>query len=138
MMSNIPEIHSTAEAEGADRVAKQFLEFLRERDWESMRSIMSEHVVWNLPGRSSISGRAEGVAAVIARAQKIVSYGLSFQLKHLLFGQDGVTLSLHNTARRGNLVLDEHLATAMTLQEGKITAINTYLSDIDMANAFFV
>ena len=137
-MSNIPETRSTAEAERANQVAKQFLDFLRERNWEAMQTIMSEHIIWNLPGRSQISGRAEGVAAVIARAQKIVSYGLSFRLEHMLFGQDGVAIALNNTARRGDLVLDEHLATVMTLQDGKITAINTYLSDIDMANAFFV
>lgn len=134
----MPEVRSTAEAAGADRVAKQFLKSLRERDWASMRSILSEHVVWNLPGRSTISGRAEGAAAVIARSQKIVSYGLSFELRHMLFGQDGVTLALHNTARRGELILDEELATVMTLQDNKIAAIDTYLSDIDMANAFFV
>jgi hypothetical protein len=53
-------------------------------------------------------------------------------------GQYGVALSLHNTAKRGNLVLDEHLATVCLLREGKICAINSYLSDVEMVNAFFV
>src|SRR5208283_2987150 len=68
----------------------------------------------------------------------IVSYGLTFTLIHILIGRHGVALSLNNTARRGDLVLDEHLATVLTIRDGKISAIDTYLSDIDMLNAFFV
>jgi len=47
-------------------------------------------------------------------------------------------LSLNNTARRGDLVLDEHLATVLSIRDGKVSAIDTYLSDVDMVNAFFV
>ncbi|HZZ46050.1 MAG TPA: hypothetical protein VFE65_04120 [Pseudonocardia sp.] len=42
--------------------------------------------------------------------------------------------SLHNTARRADLVLDEHLA---TVRAGRIVAIDAYLSDLDGINAFF-
>jgi ketosteroid isomerase-like protein len=34
-------------------------------------------------------------------------------------------------------VLDEHLATVCTLRDGRIVAIETYLSDLDGMNAFF-
>jgi ketosteroid isomerase-like protein len=78
------------------------------------------------------------VDAVLQRAQTIVGYGLDFALKHVLYGVDGVTLSLNNTAKRGALVLDEHLATVCMIRHGKIARIDTYLSDVDMANAFFV
>jgi uncharacterized protein len=54
-----------------------------------------------------------------------VSYGLTFTLKHILIGQHGVALSLNNTARRGDLVLDEHLATVMNIRDGKTLAIDT-------------
>ncbi len=89
-------------------------------------------------GKSLISGEAIGADAVVERAKLIVSYGLTFTLKHILYGPHGVALSLHNTARRGDLILDEHLATVCSLRDGKIFAINSYLSDIDMVNAFFV
>ena len=126
-------------AEAAKRaVAEAFLMGLRNRDWEQLRSIMTPDIVWSLPGTSLISGEARGVDAVIARSQKIVSYGLTFNLKHILFGQFGVALSLNNKAERGDLVLDEHLATVMSLRDGMVSAIDTYLSDVDMVNAFFV
>jgi uncharacterized protein len=119
-------------------VAEAFLAGLRKRDWESLKSIMTHDIVWSLPGSSLISGEARGVEAVVARSQKIVSYGLASNLKHILIGQFGVALSLNNTAQREELVLDEHLATVMLLRNGKISAIDTYLSDVSMVNAFFV
>jgi ketosteroid isomerase-like protein len=119
-------------------IAQKFLTGLRNRDWESLKSLMTEDIVWSLPGSSLISGEAHGIDAVIRRSQLIVSYGLTLTLKHILIGQHGVALSLNNTARRGDLQLDEHLATVFSLREGKICAISTYLSDVEMLNAFFV
>ena len=119
-------------------IAQQFLEALRSRDWGLLRSIMTDDIVWTLPGTSLISGEASGVDAVIGRAQRIVSYGLTFNLNHILIGQSGLALSLHNTARKGTQSLDEHLATVCTLRDGKICKIDTYLSDVEMVNTFFV
>ena len=53
-------------------IAQEFLVGLRSRDWSLLRSIMTEDIVWSLPGTSLISGEASGVDAVIARAQRIV------------------------------------------------------------------
>jgi hypothetical protein len=55
-------------------------------DWSLLRSIMTEDIVWSLPGTSLISGEASGLYAVIARAQRLVGYGLTFTLKHILIG----------------------------------------------------
>jgi hypothetical protein len=74
---------------------------------------------------------------VIARAQLIASYGVSFALLHVLVSQENMALALHNEARRGDLLLDEHLATVCRIDEGKIAAIETYLSDVDGMNKFF-
>ena len=119
-------------------IAQKFLTGLRTRDWDLLKSIMTEDIVWSLPGSSLISGEARGLEAVVKRSQLIVSYGLTFTLKHVLYSEHGVALSLNNTARRGNLTLDEHLATVCQLRDCKIFTITTYLSDVDMVNAFFV
>ena len=119
-------------------IAQKFQTGLRTRDWDLLKSIMTEDIVWSLPGSSLISGEARGLEAVVKRSQLIVSYGLTFTLKHVLYSEHGVALSLNNTARRGNLTLDEHLATVCQLRDGKIFTITTYLSDVDMVNAFFV
>ena len=67
----------------------------------------------------------------------IASYGIRFALEHVLVSRDTMALSLHNTARRADLVLNEHLATVRTVRAGRIVPIDTYLSDLDGINAFF-
>jgi uncharacterized protein len=120
------------------QVAETFLLGLRTRDWDLLRKIITPDIVWTLPGCSRISGEARGIEAVIERSQIIVSYGLTFGLNHVLLGKHGVALSLHNTAQRDGKILDEHLATVCRLREGRICSIDTYLSDPDMVNIFFV
>jgi hypothetical protein len=87
--------------------------------------------------QARISEELHGVDAVIAPCQLIASYGLNFGLKHVLYGQFGFALSLNNTAQRGDLALDEHLATVCSLREEKISRIDICLSDVPMANVFF-
>src|SRR5215471_14447698 len=111
-------------------LAATFHRALTTKDWALLRTIMSAAVTWTLPGDNRISGTAEGIDAVIARAELIASYGLTFTLEHVLVSRNNMALALHNTARRGSLVLDEHLATVCTIQDGRIAAIETYLSDL--------
>ncbi len=40
-------------------IAQKFLTGLRNRDWESLKSLMTEDIVWSLPGSSLISGEAQ-------------------------------------------------------------------------------
>jgi uncharacterized protein len=46
--------------------------------------------------------------------------------------------SLHNTARSDGAALDEYLATVCFLRNGKIASIETFLSDVQGMDAFFV
>ena len=119
------------------KLAETFLNAVGTKNWDLLHSIITEDISWTLPGTSLISGEVNGANAIITRAQQIVSYGASLELKYILYGQYNVALSVHNQAVRGELVLDEHLATVCTIRDGKISKIETYLSDIDGVNAFF-
>lgn len=120
------------------QLARQFLTALRTADKNLFQSILAEGAVWSLPGSSTISGDARGIDAIHQRAQTIVSHGMNFELKHLLIGRHGAAASLHNTAQHDGKIFDLHLATVLTIRDGKITALDTYMSDIAMLNAFFV
>ena len=119
------------------QLARTFHQALLARDWEALRTIMAPDVTWTLPGDNRISGTADGIDDVIARAELIASYGPSFELLHVLVSRDNMALAIRNQATRGHLVLDEHLATVCSIADGRITRIETYLSDVDGMNAFF-
>jgi ketosteroid isomerase-like protein len=107
------------------------------RDWELLRSVLHDDVLWTLPGENQISGTATGADEVIARGQLIASYGVSFTLLHILVSRTNVALNIHNEARRGDLRLDEHLATVLRVDGSRVRDIETYLSDVDGMDAFF-
>ncbi|WPU92926.1 nuclear transport factor 2 family protein [Mucilaginibacter sabulilitoris] len=119
-------------------LATTFLTALRDNEWDTMRAIIAPDAVWKLPGTSILSGLAEGADAIIRRAQGLKHFGVKFQLKDILYGLHGVTLSLHNTATRDNLILDEQVAIVCEINDGKIISMATYLSDVASINAFFI
>jgi len=49
-------------------IAQDFIRALGNRDGNLLRSIMTEDVVWSLPGESPMSGEAHGVEAILKRA----------------------------------------------------------------------
>ncbi|MBD2100355.1 nuclear transport factor 2 family protein [Leptolyngbya sp. FACHB-261] len=119
-------------------IARHFHAALVARDWSALRALLANDAHWTLPGDNTISGTANGADSVVERASKIAGYSLSFELQHILVSRDNVALSLHNTAQQGNRTLDEYLATVCQLKGNKIAAIETYLSDVEGMNAFFI
>ncbi len=123
-----------------DRTAlgQKFHSLLVKGDWVGLRELLASDVRWVLPGDNAISGSADGAEAVVARGRLIAGYGVNFALKHILVSRTNMALSIHNTAERNGVRLDEHLATVCQINDdGLITLIETYLSDVDGMNAFF-
>ncbi len=120
------------------RVAERFLGAYGARDWEALRALLADGVTWTMPGTGTISGTAHGTEAVIDRARRIVAGGVETELLHVLVGRRSVALSLRNTAQAPDgRKLDEHLAVVLTVRDGRITAIDSHLSDVDGMSAFF-
>ena len=121
----------------AEEIAKTFHAALVSGDWPTMRALFHDDATWTLPGDNAISGAAVGADEIVARAQLIVSYGLSFKLESILLSRDNMALALHNTAERDGVRLDEKLATVCRLRDGRIAEIETFLSDVPGMNRFF-
>jgi len=119
------------------QLATSFIEALRAGDASGFRTIMTDDVVWTLPGTSVVSGIAKGVDEILKRARRIVEYGANVEIQHVVLGYEGVALLLHNTGERNGRVLDEYLTTVCTLRDGKIARLDTYISDIEMVNTYF-
>jgi len=110
----------------------------RAGDGALLSSIMTDDVVWSIPGTSVVSGEARGVDAILARSSVFAKHHVNMELLHVLYGYHDIALSLHNTGSHEGRVLDEHLTTVLLLQDGKIHRIDTYMSDVSMLSTYFV
>lgn len=138
MPTGDPDLDRSVEGSADATIGRAFLAAYGAHNWDALRALMDEDITWDLPGVGPISGRAQGVDEVIARVRKIVDGGTQTELLHLLTGGSGIALSLHNTGQRlDGRVLDEYLTTLLRVEGGTITAIETYLSDVDMMQTYF-
>lgn len=110
---------------------------LHTKNWALLRVIMSPDATWSLPGHNAISGTAAGIDDVIARAELIGAYRMTSTLERVFVSRDNIALGLHTTARRGERVLDEHIATVCTVRAGRIVQVETYLDDLEGMDRFF-
>ena len=120
------------------QIAHDFLRGLRDQDANLLRSIMTDEVVWSLPGQSLMSGEAHGVEAILKRAATLARFKVKIELKHVVFGLRDVAVLLHNAGNVDGRVLDEHLTALIHLDAGKIQRLDTFISDVGMLNAYFV
>ena len=123
--------------DAAHALGTRFYSALNAGDWPAIRALLHDDATWTVPGDHAISGTATGAEAVVAQLQKVAGYGVHFELLHILTSRENMVLSQHNTARRGEVVLDEHLATVCRLRDGRIAEVETFASDVPGMNAFF-
>jgi uncharacterized protein len=131
------EMETSMTDQGRKKLATSFIESLRSGDANGFRTIMTDDVVWTLPGTSQVSVVAKGVEGILKRARTIVAYGTKLEVEHVVLGHEGVALLLHNTGNQNGRILDEYLTTVCTLRDGKIARLDTYISDIEMVNTYF-
>ena len=120
------------------KIAQDFVAALSSRNKSALEPIMADDIVWSLPGSSPMSGAAHGVEAILKRSEILHAYGVKIEIEYVVFGFRDVALHLHNTGKRDGLILDEHLTTVCHLDGEKIRRLDTFISDIEMLNSFFV
>lgn len=119
-------------------VADEFRSAQAAGDRDRLSAILHRDVVWVLAGDNVVSGEVHGVNAVFARLDRLAGFGVRIQIEQITVGRDGAALIMHNTGEHGGRKLDEHLVSTLAIEDDQITRIDTYLSDLDMMNAYFV
>ena len=118
-------------------LGKAFHTALAAGDWPGLRATLTDGCVWIVPGDNGISGEINGGDDITAGLRRIAGYGLDFGLEHVLLSRDNMCIALHNTAEHNGARLDEHLAVACEVRDGRIARMETYLSDVDGLDTFF-
>ena len=119
-------------------IAENYIKALANRDGALMASISTEDIVWSIPGTSLVSGEARGVDAILERSETLNRYGVSIKIEYVVYGLDDVALQHRNTGKHDGKVLDEHITTVCQLRGRKIHRLDTFLSDVNMVNEYFV
>ena len=119
-------------------IAEKYIKALANRDAALLTSITTEDIVWRIPGTSLVSGEARGVDAIMKRSETLHRFGVSITLEHVVYGLDDVALQHRNSGKHDGKVLDEHITTVCHLRGRKIHRLDTYLSDVNMVNEYFV
>lgn len=117
--------------------ADAFLQAYSDRDWPRVATLFAADSVWTMPGGGRLGGDVHGPAALTARARYIAEQGVRTEFLHRLEGKYGVAFILHNTAEKSGRLLDEHLVTVVTVKDGLIIRIDSYLSDVATKDSFF-
>ena len=119
-------------------IAHSYIEIVRRRDAGLLAATTTEDVMWTLPGSSRMSGEARGRDGIMRRLETFAEYGVDVDLRHVMLGRDDVAVALHNTGERDGIVLDEYLTTVCHLRDGRIHRLETFLTDVEMLDRFFV
>jgi ketosteroid isomerase-like protein len=119
-------------------VADEFRSAQLAGDRTRLREVLHDDVVWVLAGDNAVSGEARGVAAVFARFDQLARYGVRIGIDHITIGRDGAALIMHNTGEHDGRVLDEYLVSTLSIENRRVVRVDTYLSDLDMMNSYFV
>jgi ketosteroid isomerase-like protein len=118
------------------KIGQKLLEALGNRDWNLLRSVITEDCTWSLSSNHLLSGDCDGANEVIRKAAQFAD-NFDLQTDHVPHCLNCVAMAIYNKATRGTLSPNDHTATVGTLRNGKISTINTFFSDNLEMNTFF-
>lgn len=111
------------------KLGNQFILAFRNRDWDLLKSIITEDCTWSLPGMGELAGESAGPAEIVEKAKQFV-IKLSLELNHIQYSLNCVALAIKNKTVTVGSDTQEHVATVTTLRDGKISGINSFFSDV--------
>ncbi len=126
----------------AARLVQQFLGFLEQGDLVSLGDLVSEDLVYRIPGQSRISGVYEGVdglAAACSIAPRPGVRGLRSELTGLTPSSSGDFVATFH-AMTGSLddqTVEVEIALRFTLRDGRISVITEYCADQYLSDELF-
>ncbi len=116
---------------------RQAFEGIGSGDWDAVRAVVSEDVVWHLPGDSKISGDAVGIEAWAAKLQRLFASGLNVELLNVMAEGDQVITVQRNSASASDGELDILVLNLFTLADGKLSRMQTFPGDQYALDAFW-
>jgi uncharacterized protein len=132
---------------GRDLVSNQevidrFLELYLRRDFEGVKSVMADDVVWTFPGDHPLAGVKTGITEVIAffnTVGRIMSKS-NPTIEKLIVGENEhyvIECSHIRTNLAGGPNIDHHVCVLWTVEMGKIVSGRHFFAEPGLVNDYF-
>jgi ketosteroid isomerase-like protein len=109
----------------------------RARDFDAIRSLVAEDVVWHVPGRHSMAGEIRGRDELVAWLGRLSELGFTLR-EHDVFGNDEHVCALSFMgARRPGVVLEIRVTSVFHFRAGRQVERWIYPDDAAAWDAIF-
>ena len=109
----------------------------RARDFDAVRSLVAEDVVWHVPGRHPFAGDIRGLDEVVALLGRVTAHGFTLR-EHDVLGNDGHVVALsHMGARRPGREVEVRVVSVMHFRGGRQVERWFYPDDMDAWDSIF-
>ena len=109
----------------------------RARDFDVIRSLVAEDVIWHVPGRNSMAGEIRGLDELMAWLGRVSELGFTIR-EHDVFGNDEHVCALsYMGARRPGLVIEIPVTSVFHYRAGRQAERWIYPSDAAAWDAIF-
>ena len=122
---------------GNTELVMQALGAIREGDDEAARRALADDFVWHVPGESPIAGDATGAEEFGRKFRKLVEAGLRPEVLATFEGPDHAVFLQRNTAEADGHSLDVKVVNVFTVEDGKLSRMDTYFGDQAALDAFW-
>ena len=109
----------------------------RERDFDAIRSLVAEDVIWHVPGRHSMAGEVRGLDALFAWLGRLGDLGFTLR-EHDVFGNDEHVCALsYMGAKRPGVDVETRVTSVFHFRDGRQAERWIYPEDIDAWETIF-
>ena len=109
----------------------------RARDFDAIRSLVADDVVWHVPGRHPMAGEIRGLDELVAWLGRLSELGFTLR-EHDVFGNDEHVCALsYMGARRRGVVIETRVTSVFHFRDGRQVERWIYPDDAAAWDAIF-
>jgi ketosteroid isomerase-like protein len=109
----------------------------RARDFDTLRSLIADDVVWHVPGRHPMAGEIRGLDALVAFLSRLNGLGFTLREHDVLGNDDHVCALSYMGARRPGVDIEIRVLSVFHFRDGRQLERWLYPEDLEAWDAIF-
>jgi ketosteroid isomerase-like protein len=109
----------------------------RARDFDAIRSLVADDVVWHVPGHHPMAGEIRGLDALVAWLSRTIELGFTLREHDVLGNDEHVCALSYMGARRPGVEAETRVVSIFHFQDGRQLERWLYPEDLDAWDTIF-